>query len=117
MKQLSVLTTILMLLFVGVTLSSCSDDDDEGNVTGSSSIIGSWKCTDESGYDIMTFLSGGTGTWTFEEYGKGAYTEPFTYTYKNGILTMIVDGYEETYKLTISGNTMSFDDDVYKRVK
>jgi len=128
MKQLTKLTTLLMLLLVGVGFTACSDDDDNNssssNPNSSTSIVGTWRCDyGAGGYTTYTFKSDGTGYfYTVEYYEGNTYDEgyAFTYTLRNNILTMTCTEGDETETdsgpVTISGNKMTWDGDTYVRV-
>jgi len=122
MKQLTKLTTILMLLLVGAGFTACSDDDDN-NSSSSTSIVGSkWRCDWSNGgghgYDIITFNANATGSYYSVEYDSDGqryeHNGSFTYTYRNGILILDFGDGPET--INISGDKFTMDGDTYVRV-
>lgn len=75
---------LLAILFMGLSFVSCSsddNDDDGGNKTEIvESIVGTWKWSDDEGYQLITFKSNGKGT--IEEADEyGTYEESFSYSY------------------------------------
>ena len=75
---------VVLCVFTAVTFTSCSDDDEPNN---SKSIIGIWT---ESWYDdVVEFKADGSGYWA-EYYGEPE-VAPFTWTFKDGLLTIIDD--------------------------
>ena len=119
MKQLMRLTSLLVLLLVGVGFAACSEDEDKTPV--GNGIVGTWR-TDfvedgEAGYIVVTFNSNGTGAFKIVE---GSYGESsnFTYTYAKGVLTMRFSGEEpEISQVTVSGDKMMWDDEEFRRVR
>ena len=75
---------VVLCVFTAVTFTSCSDDDEPNN---SKSIVGIWI---ESWYDdVMEFKADGSGYWA--EYYGDPEAAPFTWTFKDGLLTIIDD--------------------------
>ena len=75
---------VVLCVFTAVTFTSCSDDDEPNN---SKSIVGIWT---ESFYDdVMEFKADGSGYWA-EYYGEPE-VAPFTWTFKDSLLTIIDD--------------------------
>lgn len=75
---------VVLCLFAATTFSSCSDDDEPKD---SKSIVGIWT---ESFYDdVIEFKADGSGYWA-EYYGDPT-VAPFTWTFKDGLLTIIDD--------------------------
>lgn len=91
-KIFNYLLIATLLIGTAVSFSSCKDDDEDY------SIVGTWKCTDTSGwYELWTFNSNGTGT--YQEYynGKVDDAEMFTYSYANN---MIIENYNGETEVT-----------------
>jgi len=85
-KTLRFIGMVLMAVLVSVSFAACSSDDDDDNVSGSSSIVGSWKQTNSYGTVItLTFNSNKTGVVTYAFYDDerltGSKTENFEYVY------------------------------------
>ena len=75
---------VVLCVFTAVTFTSCSDDDEPNN---SKSIVGIWT---ESWYDcVMEFKAERSGYWA--EYYGDPEAAPFTWTFKDGLLTIIDD--------------------------
>ena len=76
------LLTIMMVALVGVSLSSCSKDDSDSSpdLIPSSKIIGTWKYSWDSGYNLLTFYDNGT-CWD-REYDNGRWERDRTGTYE-----------------------------------
>ena len=81
--------TILMVALLSIIIVSCSKDSDSSSI-GESSIVGTWKYTwydgYESGYELITFKSNGSGTYEEWFYERGQYfleenIEEFKYKY------------------------------------
>ena len=109
MKKFFIYLLIATLLIgTAVSFSSCKDDDKEnenipvnnGGGTGTTSstynIIGTWKCSYDSGYTLLTLNSDGTCVWTDVDYTYGKEYDYCSYTYSNGVLTFNFDGERET---------------------
>lgn len=105
---------MMMVAMLSISFVSCSDDDDISN-----SIVGTWRYEEDGYYDVVTFKSDGTGTWT--EYELGDYDSWFfTYTYDYTSMVLVVryeDGDTEKSKVQIAGDVMYIDGDFYRRVK
>jgi len=88
------LLALLAVLFMGFAFVSCSSDDkddDGGNNTEVvESLVGKWKCTFSTGYQLVTFKSNGKGTLLEVDEEDEDYEEAFTYTYnaKSNTLTI-----------------------------
>lgn len=107
-KIFNYLLIATLLIGTAVSFSSCKDDDKEnenipvnnGGGTGTTSstynIIGTWKCSYDSGYTLLTLNSDGTCVWTDVDYTYGKEYEYCSYTYSNGVLTFNFDGERET---------------------
>ena len=129
MKNLSKLTTILLMLLLCVGVYSCSDDKDDDPETESkkSSIVGSWKATFGDDYEIYTFNANGTGKFTVYEEGE-IYTETFAYAYDETIKLLTLrwwddtdyEEYVEYVEAYVTGNTLVWteggDTDYYKKM-
>ena len=75
---------LLAILFMGLSFVSCSsddNDDDGGNNTEIvESLVGTWKWSDDEGYQLITFKSNGKGS--AKNVDKdGVYEESFSYSY------------------------------------
>lgn len=80
------LLALLAVLFMGIAFVSCSSDDkddDGGNNTEVvESLVGTWKYTFSTGYQIATFKSNGKGTLKEVDYEDDYEDEDaFTYSY------------------------------------
>ena len=115
-KIFNYLLIATLLIGTAVSFSSCKDDDKEnenipvnngggtgttnGGGTGTTSstynIIGTWKCSYDSGYTLLTLNSDGTCVWTDVDYTYGKEYDYCSYTYSNGVLTFNFDGERET---------------------
>ena len=107
-KFFNYLLIATLLIGTAVSFSSCKDDDKEnenipvnnGGGTGTTSstynIIGTWKCSYDSGYTLLTLNSDGTCVWTDVDYTYGKEYDYCSYTYSNGVLTFNFDGERET---------------------
>ena len=86
--------SLLVILFMGLSFVSCSsddNDDDGGNNTEVvESLVGTWKYTFSTGYQLITFRSNGKGTLKEIDYEEDDYEDSFTYSYNanNQILKM-----------------------------
>ena len=90
------LWSLLVILFVGFAVASCSSDDKDGDEAGNSetseSLFGRWKLeedADAGGFVLYMFKSNGTGS--VKEIGEYDEVEAsFTYSYdaKSKILTI-----------------------------
>ncbi len=118
MKALKSLFVCLLLALSSAAFVGCDKDKDND---GSNSIVGTWRWSDEYSYDIITFTSNGTYTSRYGYYGveDDIYTDYGRYEYKAPYLRVFFneDGYEEsvTVYVTIKGDTMVFDGDIYYR--
>lgn len=125
MKHLMKLTTALMLLFAGLGLAACGDDDEGGSASG---IVGTWRCDyneEYYAYEIIELRADGTGTFTYGYVFNGQVqpdTESFKYTYdaEKELLhvTYMEDGDEEdVISASLSGDKLILDGEEYTRVK
>lgn len=91
-------------------LTSCSNDDDDNNEKTEevSKIIGSWKYTFSTGYQIYTFYENGTGKMYEYDFEDHSYTDYFEYTYKNN--TLSISWEDEVFNTNITW----IDDDTIK---
>jgi len=127
--------TLLSVLCLSVTLSSCDKDDKDKDKKGSNSIVGTWKYYGESEdgslnniieedgdeLEIISFSSNGTGYYE-NERGK----DPYTWSLDGNILTIVwvSDDYVDRIKIKVENNKLYLygDDDndgvdIYSRVK
>ena len=113
-----------LLLFLSVTLISCSGDDDGDDANGGRTtdpIIGSWRQVDEGDIGDLTFTSNGdyNGSWTYPDYPEDNVTFMGTWS-NNGtvfssttqIYTFTSEEGSDTLTATFSEdfNTITFDD-------
>lgn len=114
------MTSLLLLLLVGVGFAACSDDNDEKQ-SSNSGLVGSWYYQDDDEYELITFNSNATGTWyesyVYDDGDTYSETESFRYTYKNGILTMYAGDEVEKWPLSVLGDIMIWDGQTYRRVR
>ena len=89
------LLSLLVILFMGFAVVSCSSDDkddDGGNNTEVvESLEGTWKCTFSTGYQLVTFKSNGKGTLLEVDEEDEDYEEAFTYTYNASSKTLKIN--------------------------
>ncbi len=89
------LLSLLVILFMGFAVVSCSSDDkddDGGNNTEVvKSLEGTWKCTFSTGYQLVTFKSNGKGTFLEVDEEDEDYEEAFTYTYNANSKTLKIN--------------------------
>lgn len=89
------LLSLLVILFIGFAVVSCSSDDkddDGGNNTEVvESLVGTWKCTFSTGYQLVTFKSNGKGTLLEVDEEDEDYEEAFTYTYNASSKTLKIN--------------------------
>lgn len=83
------------------------------------SLIGTWKCTYDTGYTVITFKADGTGTVRDVSYDYGTDTESFTYVYnsQSGVIRMTFGDETEDYTVVKSESTSTklvvYDGDEY----
>lgn len=128
MKSLKTFMTWLMVLVcLNLTVTSCSDDDDEENDVTTGSIIGTWEFNEDDEYiETMTFSKDGTFKATIKEYNNGEWETDYlsgSYTYKNNTITIengtASTGYGKVISLTSNSMTLeTIDGDriTYKKV-
>ena len=79
------LLALLAVLFLGFAFVSCSSDDkdDDGgnNIEVVESLVGTWKYTFSTGYQLVTFKSNGKGSLKEIDYAAEDYKDSFTYSY------------------------------------
>lgn len=91
MKTIRLILIAVALLMAIPSITSCKDDDKD---EPGGSIVGTWKYTDDGGYEIFTFNSDGTYKVFQGDYGAPGDSD---------------DYYDEEYgKYSISGNTITF---------
>lgn len=86
MKHLKFLLLGLLAVCLSSTITSCKDKDDEPE--NKNSIVGIW--TEDWYNDVIELEANGTGSWA-EFYGDSQ-ASWFTWTYKNGLLKIDIDG-------------------------
>lgn len=123
-KTMKKFSYLLMAAFAVVTVcSSCSKDDDEGGKVDSKSLVGTWSCVSQEGYEIydgekdewkdvygndeyleITFNADGTGR---ELYGEGdyEYTEKFNWTLSGNKLSVKYAGDDEIESVKVESLT------------
>lgn len=84
-KLLSFFHVILLCFFVGFTTVCCSSDenDDVNNTEVVGNLVGTWKYTFSTGYQLVTFSSNGKGTLKEIDYASENYEDAFTYSYNS----------------------------------
>lgn len=120
MKQIKLLLFATLFLFVA---ASCSSDDDNGNNNASSSIVGTWKFNKSTDFTLVIKSNNETFNSVLKEYviadrifgeqsftfntngsyssimrfaeGREEETDNGTYTHKDNILILIVEGEED----------------------
>ena len=108
MKKLKLFLLLFAAAVASVGFTSCNDDDDDA-----ASIVGSWISaeSDENMSDIMTFTADGIWMCQYKEYAQSG-TEYGVYTYDGSTLAITYeDGDFDTIPVSISGDTMIFDED------
>lgn len=107
MKKLKLFLLLFAAAVASVGFTSCSDDDDDA-----ASIVGSWLNTesDETWSEIMTFTADGLYIGQYM-YNGDTDTETATYTYDGTILTVYFEDGADQVTVSISGDTMIFDQD------
>lgn len=90
---------LVMMLSTVTIISSCGGDDNDND--NSYSLIGTWKYTYDTGYQLDTFYA--DGTYMHIEYynGKVNYKETAKYTYENNIITISYSDGKEDIKIPI----------------
>lgn len=119
---------ILKLLLVAIGLimfvpsfTSCKDKEkEEESEYAKSSIVGTWKYTDDEEYDIYQFNADGTFISTTYIYDKGDYvtgTDIGTYAINGSTIVLYWTDYNETDKINflLSGNVLYLGDYPYYR--
>ena len=105
---------LIMFVALSVSLTSCTDDDDDmGNP-----ILGTWSLSEAEGeFEVgisATFKENGSGTLTatVSLFGETqSETDSFTWSTKGDQLTMTMDGETEVSTYSISGDTLTITDD------
>lgn len=94
-KIFNYLLIVTLLVGTAVSFGSCKDDDEDEN-TGGYSIVGTWKYSRDTHYDIMVFNADGTHSWTeVDSQCQESYTEIGRYTYSNNTITFYYDDFED----------------------
>lgn len=113
----------IMLLTIGMlTIASCSDDKDN-DLNSGNSIVGTWRCDYEDGYDLITFEKDGTlslividnvyGNWSdFGYYSYYGNIIVFDWGDDGGIATVI--SLTENKLILVFGDDDDYDDDDYE---
>lgn len=79
MKKFLDYACMLMIVMVGMCMSSCSDDDDDSVDATQSSIVGKWERSGTDGTEFWTFEKGGkyksvnTSFPSYTQYRNGTY--------------------------------------------
>lgn len=105
MKTIKSLAMMMLLLVMTVVSSSCNKDDDEKDAgVPSSSIVGSWRQTNDYGTIItLTFRSDKTGVinYLYPE-GVGDENENFEYDYLESERSLLIIGSQLNGTYTVS---------------
>ena len=111
MTTMKKFTAILLVVLLALSLIACSK--------GSNSIVGTWELDSGVGEEAeqvvalmkafgmtmsITFNADGTGTMD-STYGEEKQSEPFNYTYENGVLK-VDEGDEEGVNIKIEGDKL-----------
>lgn len=113
MKTRIKLLSVLMMLFVSMSLVSCSDDDEKDDDTGAS-IIGLWEYENAEKAELIQiyFYPDGTFYYYMEEWGANGenpeWEDTGEYTYKNDLVTLsFVSGDVDKFQvLELTENTL-----------
>lgn len=128
MKKTLLFTSLaIMLMALCVTFTSCSDDDDSSPSKLSEVLIGSWvrnrdaedtndknwsagNMKDVEEYDVITFKSDGTYTWTaYWNNGKSSESDSGKYSVNDETKTIYFDDNRFGYVIgSMSSNTIVF---------
>ncbi len=111
MKTKRILSIICVLVFSCALLAACGSKDESG------SLVGTWISEDFDGGYVFTFHEDGSGN-----YNALGTDMPFTYTAKDGTLSVLYDGETMAYEteFTVLGDTFTLKDStgqdvVYKK--
>ena len=75
-KIFNYLLIVTLLLGTAVSFNSCKDDDEEDGKNGKGyNIVGTWKCSYDTGYYLWTLNADGTYVWVDKDYGYEADTD------------------------------------------
>ena len=115
MKTKKILAFLLVFALACAFLSACSEKPEE--TVSEDPLVGEWASKDFDGTFVYTFNEDGTGS-----YDAMGTLMPFTYTAKDGRLSILYDGDDYAFEtqFTVSEDTLtvkdSLDEDVvYKR--
>ena len=116
MKTLKTIIACLIMALSCATFVGCDKEKDSDSNGGSNSIVGTWRYSDGDCEDIYVFKSNGTyeNRFTPRVYEK-TYVYYGTYQYQPPYLTFHEDGDSWVVSVSINGNTMTMDGDVYYR--
>lgn len=110
MKFFRLILIAVALLMAIPSITSCKDDDKD---EPGGSIVGTWKYTEDGGYEIITFNSDGTYKIYFADYGApGDYDDYYDeeygkYQVSGNVVTLIDErGYEDSIPFSIDGNKL-----------
>ena len=110
MKTIRLILIAVALLMVIPSITSCKDDDKD---EPGGSIVGTWKYTEDGGYEIITFNSDGTYKVFQGDYGAPGdsddyYDEEYgNYSVSGNVFTLIDErGYEDSTPFSIDGNKL-----------
>ena len=118
MKNLIRISTILMLLLVGVGFTSCGDDDNDGP-SENYEFIGTWTRTytvDDVTTEEITFNKNNKGSMIIFLNGKPSYTYSFDWKATGNKISINLPDWDKLGTLTysVSGNTLTLIDEEEK---
>jgi len=103
----------IILIVLIIAIASCSKDEDTNPIVGT--WVNSYELYDILFVDEVTFKSDNTGMVINKEAGIIIDQFPLTWSTKNNILTVSYDGETQTSTYAISGNKLTFGDEIYTR--
>lgn len=110
MKKLKLFLLLFAAAVASVGFTSCNDDDDDA-----ASIVGSWLYADSNEFhsEIMTFTADGLfiDQWEEKDFGLGSMTGTYIYDGGNTVTIAYDEGHLAIVPISISGDTMIFDED------
>ncbi len=120
MKTLKTIIACLILAISCVAFVGCNKDKDSDSKGSSNSIVGTWRSGENmyGDFTIYTFNADGTYSERSVSYNNN-YDETWygTYLFEPPYLTLYdeASSYPYTIRVTMNGNTMMMDGDVYYR--
>lgn len=115
MKLLKWILPLVAVIMVGSAVTSCTKESGDDKKTETNSIVGTWVCIDESDW-TFTFMS--NGSFREEDVDSVGDKEVCTgaYEYEDGVVTLYYNDAEgDVGVATISGNTMTYYGDIFKK--